>query len=500
MMCLKIWIARGAVAICLTCTAISGVALALGGTADRPSMPAGAMAASDATEPSGLAITSQDAPGVPPAPAVVSRTPNSSPGISVTPVPNTAPVPPPSPGALPSPPIATQTQLARLVAPIALYPDPLLAQILMASTYPLEVVEAARWVNANRALKGDALTANLQAQDWDPSVKALVPFPRVLQIMSDQLQWTQELGNAFLAQQAELMATVQSLRQEAMLAGNLKQSPECRCVIRSSGGAISILPADPQVVCAPVYTPAVYGAWPYPAYPPYYFPVPVGFVFAPGLWIGFAPPIELAVFGPFWGWGWIDWGHRWIAVDSARLALVSGGHVWFSGNVWVHDPAHRGGVAYADPATRARFNAGRVGALNAAARVGTGRDKGADFSGATRFQAAGHEVFRGTRHVGSAASAHGGAAAFHGSAAFHGGGGGGHVAMDGPQRGGPDKGPHGGRGAHFAAAGPHGGGGTHGGGVSHFAMGAGPHGGGPGGGGRPHGGSGGAHGGGGHPG
>ncbi len=192
------------------------------------------------------------------------------------------------------------------MAPIALYPDPLVAQILMASTYPLEVVEAARWVsvNGNRALKDDALTAALQAQSWDPSVKALVAFPRVLQIMSDQLQWTQELGNLFLAEQDDVMAAVQSLRQEAVAAGNLKQTPQCRCVIHTSGGSVSILPADPQVVCAPIYTPAVYGPWPYPAYPPYYyFPVPVGFAFAPGLWIGFGPPIELAAFGPFWGWG-----------------------------------------------------------------------------------------------------------------------------------------------------------------------------------------------------
>jgi hypothetical protein len=305
----------------------------------------------------------------------------------VTLAPNTAPLPPPSTGATPASPLLTQAQLAQLVAPIALYPDPLLAQILMASTYPLEVVEAAPWVNVNgnRVLKDDALTGALHVQNWDPSVKALVPFPRILQIMSDQLQWTEALGNAFLAQQADVMAAVQSLRQETMAAGNLKQTPQCRCVIHSGGGAISILPAEPQVVCPPVYTSAVYGAWPYPAYPPYYFPVPVGFAFAPGFWIGFAPPIELAVFGPFWGWGSIDWGNRWIAVDTARLALVSGGHAWFSGNVWEHNPAHRVGVAYADPATRARFDAARVGALSAGrapVRRGLGR------RGVGRFMAA----------------------------------------------------------------------------------------------------------------
>ena len=452
MMRLKIGIARGVVAIYLGSTAISGVALALDRGLGSPP-PAGAITAAAAADPSGIAITpSQNAPGVPPAPlstAAVSATANSSPGSSVTLAPNTAPLP--SPGATPVSPLLTQAQLAQLVAPIALYPDTLLAQILMASTYPLEVVEAARWVNVdgNRALKGDALTAALQVQSWDPSVKALVPFPRILQIMSDQLQWTEALGNAFLAQQADVMAAVQSLRQEAMAAGNLKQTPQCRCVINSGGGAISILPSEPQVVCPPVYTPAVYGAWPYPAYPPYYFPVPIGFAFAPGFWIGFAPPIELAVFGPFWGWGGIDWEHRWIAVDTGRLAIVSGGGLWFSGNVWVHNPAHRGGVAYADPATRAQFDAARVGALSAGARNGTGR-----------FGAASSGTFHGgAGRFGAAAAARGGATALHGGEASHGGSGsGGGLASHG-------GGPHGGGGGHFAMGGPHGGGGgPHGGG------------------------------------
>src|SRR5271155_465290 len=273
----------------------------------------------------------------------------------------TAPLPPasataaaPAPSSAAVPPAAspasllTNAQLDQLVAPIALYPDPLLAQILMASTYPLEVVEAARWVSApaNRGLSGDVMTTALQAQNWDPSIKALVPFPRILENMSDQLQWTEELGNVFLAQQADVMAAVQSLRHDAMAAGNLKQTPQCRCVIHVSGETISILPAEPQVVCVPVYQPAVYGRWSYPAYPPDYFPIPVGFAYPPGFWIGFEPPIELAFFGPFWGWGWVDWGHRDIAVDPGRYSLASGGRASFSGGGWVHNPAHRGGVAY----------------------------------------------------------------------------------------------------------------------------------------------------------
>jgi Protein of unknown function (DUF3300) len=402
------------------------------------------------------------------------------PPTATAPAANTAAVPPPPP---PAQPLLTQAQLEQLVAPIALYPDPLLAQILMASTYPLEVVEAARWVSipANLALKGDALTNALRTQNWDPSVKALAPFPRVLENMSDQLQWTQDLGNAFLAQQADVMAAVQALRHEAMATGNLKQTQQCRCVIKASGNTISILPAEPQAVCLPVYSPAVYGAWPYPGYPPYSFPVPVGFTYAPGFWIGFEPPIQLAVFGPLWGWGWLDWEHHYIAVDTRSYALASGGHPAFSGGVWVHNPAHRGGVAYANTAIRARFEAARVSALTAAGR-----------SGAVRG-----EVARGgAGRVGAMAGVRGGGSHF---ATWAAPGGGSHFATGAPHGGGSHfamGAPHGGGGPHFAMGAPHGGGGPH------FAMGA-PHfatggvhgGGGTHGGGGPHGsGPGGHHG------
>jgi hypothetical protein len=402
---------------------------------------------------------------------------------------DTAPIPPPSrsastpgpnPAAAQTASLLTEAQLEQLVAPIALYPDPLLAQILTASTYPLEVVEAARWVSApaNRALTGDALTNALQAQNWDPSVKALVPFPQVLRNLSDQLQWTEDLGNAFLAQQADVIAAVQALRREAMAAGNLKQTPQCRCVIQASGETISILPAEPQAVCVPVYSPVVYGAWPYPAHPPYAFPVPVGFAYEPGFWIGYEPPIELTVFGPLWGWAWVDWAHHDIPVDPERYALASGGHPAFSGSVWAHNPAHRGGVAYPNAATRARFDAGRVAALTAAARSGAGRH-------ATATAGFGSEAARGgAGRFGAAAAIHGGAAASHRESAFHGGtafrGGAGFQgapAVHGRAafRAGPTA-SHGGPAFH--------GGASRGGGAPHFAMGAphgggGPHGGGP---------------------
>src|SRR5271170_4090660 len=407
----------------------------------------------------GIALAQNAEPVVLPSTTPAAPAPNTAaapPGISITPAPNTAAGPPPASAAVPPAQLLTQAQLDQLVAPIALYPDPLLAQILMASTYPLEVVEAARWVSApaNRGLSGDVMTTALQAQNWDPSIKALVPFPRVLENMSDQLQWTEELGNVFLAQQADIMAAVQSLRHDAMAAGNLKQTPQCRCVIHVSGETISILSAEPQVVCVPVYQPAVYGRWSYPTYPPDYFPIPVGFAYPPGFWIGFEPPVEVAFFGPFWGWGWVDWGHRDIAVDPGRYSLASAGRASFSGGVWVHNPAHRGGVAYAEPASRARFDAGRVSVL-AAARSGGGRDTtaAAHFGGDAAVGSGRSEAMHDRAGRFGAAAIHGGAAAsrreaaFHGAGAFHGG-----TAFRGEAGFHGALAAHGGTGFHSAAA------------------------------------------------
>jgi len=157
--------------------------------------------------------------------------------------------------------------LEQILAPIALYPDSLLAQILMASTYPLEVVQADRWAKQNKDLKGDALTAALEKQPWDPSVKSLVNFPQVLAMMSEKLDWTQKLGDAFLAQQKDVMDTVQGLRKKAVDAGNLKTTKEQQVIVEKE--TIIIEPASTQVVYVPTYNPTVvYGAWPYPAYPP----------------------------------------------------------------------------------------------------------------------------------------------------------------------------------------------------------------------------------------
>ena len=160
-------------------------------------------------------------------------------------------------------------QLESLVSPIALYPDALLSQMLLASTYPLEVAEATLWLRSNSKLSGQALQDALKAQNWSVSVKSLVALPDALNMMGSKLDWTQKLGDAYLAQPADLMQAVQSLRTRAAQAGNLKSNAQMT-VSSDSGSNIVIVPANPQVVYMPAYNPAVvYGGWPYPAYPPY---------------------------------------------------------------------------------------------------------------------------------------------------------------------------------------------------------------------------------------
>lgn len=207
----------------------------------------------------------------------------------------------------------SQAQLASLVAPIALYPDPLVSQILMASTYPLEVAEAANWQSANSNLQGDARDQALQQQSWDASVKSLVSFPPVLQMMGSQLSWTQNLGDAVLAQQSDVMSAIQALRAKAQDAGALQSSAQ-QTVSGGNGDPIIIEPANPQMVYVPTYNPAVvYGAWPYPAYPPvaYY---PPGYVSGTALvsfGVGMAAGTAL--------WGGCHWGGGWGGNNSLTV-------------------------------------------------------------------------------------------------------------------------------------------------------------------------------------
>jgi hypothetical protein len=172
-------------------------------------------------------------------------------------------------------PLFKAEQLEQLLAPIALYPDTLLAQILIAATYPLEVVKADRWLQdpSHVNLQGDQLAGAIEAEAWDPSVKSLVPFPRILRLMDEQLEWTEQLGNAVLAQQADVMDSIQRLRHEAAAAGTLWSNPQQRVTTERQG--IVIEPVNPEFIYPPVYRPAgAYGPWPYPDYPPSIFPQP----------------------------------------------------------------------------------------------------------------------------------------------------------------------------------------------------------------------------------
>jgi hypothetical protein len=214
--------------------------------------------------------------------------------------------PPPAQGA-PAPPYAQQTpeQLQQLVAPIALYPDSLVAQILAASTFPEQVVEADRWVQAHPDLKGEALGQAVDQQPWDPSVKALTAFPTVLGNMDKNLSWTSSLGDAYYNQQQEVMDAVQVMRQRAQAAGNLQTTPQQ--TVSAQNSTITIEPANPEVVYVPAYDPwLVYGdpilAW--PGWYPY-----------PGIWFGgpylsFGLGFGIGFFGGF-GWGWGHWGFDW---------------------------------------------------------------------------------------------------------------------------------------------------------------------------------------------
>jgi hypothetical protein len=265
-----------------------------------------------------------------------------------------------------APPVFRQEELAQMLAPIALYPDPLLVQMMMAATYPLEVVEAARWTNANPNLKGDQLAAALEQKGWDPSVKSLVNFPNALAMMDGNLEWTQKLGDAFLAQKDEVMDTIQYLRSRAQTQGNLRTTAEQ--VVTYNDQAIAIEPTDPQVMYVPVYNPAVaYGSWWYPDYPPYYYN-PLGYVIGSAIAFGTGLFLGAAWWGYAWGgFNWYNNGvyctpyypYYWHAISNdyirgPRYAHESspgpGGH-----REWRHDPSHRGNVAYRGENMRERY-------------------------------------------------------------------------------------------------------------------------------------------------
>src|ERR1022692_2472977 len=285
--------------------------------------------------------------------------------------------------------VLSPEQLDTLVAPIALYPDALLSQVLVASTYPLEVVEAQQWLQQNGSLRGQQLTDAARQQNWDASVQAMVAFPDVLTMLNQDVQWTTALGNAFLAQQSDVMAAVQEMRARAQANGKLSTTPQETVTTQTQGGqtAIDIAPADPQVIYVPQYDPAyVWGppAWGY--YPPLYY-AGYGFGFYPGINIGL-------YFGGWGGWGfggrgW-GWGPNWFGGSlfvnggffnryGFRGGLYAGG---FGGRgAWQHDAGHRLGVSYPNSQLASRYGAAsmasrsamtRSGSVNAARSAGTG--------------------------------------------------------------------------------------------------------------------------------
>ena len=245
----------------------------------------------------------------------------------------------------------SQEQLEQILAPIALHPDALLAQILMAATYPLEIVQAARWVSANPHVTGEALEAEMANQPWDPSVKSLTAVPEILQQMNDKLDWTQKLGDAFLAQKEDVMATVQALRAKAAASGNLKTTPEqvVKTETIETKTVYVIESAQPEVVYVPAYNPAVvYGSWSYPAYPPYscvsayICKAPRPRAFATGVVVGAAI------------WGGCNSGRNDVNVNVSRYNQFNRTNV--SNANWSHNAAHRRGVAYGNQSVANRYN------------------------------------------------------------------------------------------------------------------------------------------------
>jgi len=276
------------------------------------------------------------------------------------------PAPAPQPAGPPAGPMLSPNQLDTMVAPIALYPDALLSQVLVACTYPLEIAEANQWMQTHRDLQGQALVDAAREQNWDPSIQALVAFPDVLSRLGADIRWTTDLGNAFLAQQADVMNAVQRMRQEAMASGKLRSGPQETVTTQMEDGqpAVVIEPTNPEVVYVPYYDPAyIWGppAWGY--YPAWDY-AGFGFGFFPGIYIG-----------GFWGglgwggWGWgLNWWHcaifnRPFFFNHYGYGGFHGGGPWRGGSVlWAHNGAHRLGVSYPNRALTARYGAASTSA------------------------------------------------------------------------------------------------------------------------------------------
>ena len=290
-----------------------------------------------------------------------------------------------------APPTIPNDQLDSLVAPIALYPDPLLAQVLVASTYPLELIQLQQWLQRHKDLKDKALVEAVEKEDWDPSIQAMAPLPDVVKQLAENIKWTTDLGNAFLTQQSDVMDGVQRMRLKAKDAGNLKSTQQQTVETKTieSKTVVVIEQAQPQVIYVPSYNPTVvYGPPVYP-YPPIVYP-PAGAVVA-GMAISFG--IGLAM-GAAWGGGWgynSGWGHSHsnITINNNNNFINNSNRTNVNrpsqrpaggGNNWQHNPQHRGGAPYSNRATATKYG-GSVRGDSMATRQASARQNGGQFGG-----------------------------------------------------------------------------------------------------------------------
>jgi hypothetical protein len=278
-------------------------------------------------------------------------------------------LPPPPSSAQPKPAAVAEAgasefnveQLDAMLAPIALYPDELLTQILMASTYPLQVVSAARWLEKdnNKNLKGDDLVKAMTDESWDPSVKSLVPFPQTIAMLNDNLEWTQQLGYAVATQQAAVLDSIQRLRRQAQKAGSLKTTEQQRVVVQED--TVVIQPANPETVYVPAYNPSeVYGEWPYPSYPPVYIPPqPAYYPYGYTLGAGLAFAAGAAVVGGLWGWARPGWNTGTVNVNAGRYNNINVNRAPIRSATWRPPAAGVGGRPIRPPADLLALRRGR---------------------------------------------------------------------------------------------------------------------------------------------
>jgi hypothetical protein len=276
----------------------------------------------------------------------------------------------------------SQAELDQTLAPVALYPDALLSQVLMAATYPLEIVEAARWSKGHPGIQGDDAVRAVQDKDWDPSVKSLVAFPNLLARMDENLEWTRRLGDAFLAQEADVMDTIQALRQRAKAEGKLESDERQR--VTADGQTIVIEQANPSVVYVPYYDPyVVYGSWWWPGYPPYYWAPWPGYVVGyPGFWWGVGVGVTAGFF-----FGGFAWHHHHVAVvyPGAYYARPVAAYYrpygyppkQLNAGKWQHDKWHRRGVGE-------RYETRRANAMPPAGFRASGDHRGQERAGDRR--------------------------------------------------------------------------------------------------------------------